>query len=844
MKTKSEVQKELAYRTLARRHLLHFTTYTFPKYKPGWVHDDICRRLERFAIQIEEGRSPRLMLLVPPRNGKALSDDTLVPTPEGLRPHGRLKAGDYVFSYTGEPTQVRAVGAEVAITHEITFTDNEVIRAHALHEWYVWDRSRRRHVVVETRSLVPGRHFLPPPPALRYPVSSEPLLVDPYFLGVWLGDGASAEPRICGAEADLEHIAGQIHYDKGSRYIHPGTGVHYQYYKGIVASLRTLSVLGNKHIPEQYLRATQPERRALLAGLVDTDGSVESPSGRVRFSSVSERLVRDVQTLVRSFGYRASVHYVPEDTRDRPIHGGALWCVQWTPHDGQGGGTLPRKVCGRVRTRARTGIRHVVRMQTPVPGRCVQVAARDGLYLASASHKVTHNSELASIRFPAWYLGHNPDHDIINVGYNLDLPLSFSRKVRSLLRDTRYHTLFPQTRLRSDTQSAEQWATTAGGGYIASGVGGGITGKGAHVLTIDDPIKNQKDAESLNVRNDLWDFYQSTAMTRLAPGGGVLLIETWWHDNDLAGRLQEAARKNPFADQFEIVRYPALSEQWEYRHKETLDIVRTDEYEPSLLLQGYELLRPKDQALHPERYDTAYMKRLRENLQPRIWSALYQQNPVPDEGIYFRKEYIVTESEAPQPKGLRTFTTWDFAIGTKQQNDFTVGTTVTQDFEDVLHLRDVCRIKVDTLQIVENMLRVAEQYRDVPGYFIGVEKGQIWLSIEPLLRKTMQERKLYVPYEVLTPQHDKMVRARPLQGRMQQGKVRILANAPWFSAVEQELLRFPAGAHDDIVDALAWAAQLSISRPPPRPKKRPRRKSWKDKLDALVRSKSGDHMTA
>jgi len=454
-------------------------------------------------------------------------------------------------------------------------------------------------------------------------------------------------------------------------------------------------------------------------------------------------------------------------------------------------------------------------------------------------------SELASIRFPAWHLGHYPQHEIINVGYNLDLPMKFSRKVREISRDPLYTAIFPDTQLDPDSQSVEAWNTTKGGGFTAAGVGGGITGKGAHILIVDDPIKNQEEADSVLVRDKLWDWYQSTAYTRLAPGGGVLCIETWWNDDDLAGRLQVAMRKDPEADQFEIVRYPALSEAWEYRDVDTGEIHRFHVEQPDA--QKLELLRPKDECLHEARYPTAALKRIRANLQPRIWSALYQQNPVPDEGMYFKREYFrYANHPPPVSHGARVFTAWDFAIGEKQQNDWTVGATVMQDEMDTLYVLDVFRMKADSLHIIEAMLDVAERWGSIPGvaYQMGAEDGQIWRSIEPLLKKRMAERKLFPPYEVLRPLTDKMARARPLQGRLQQGRVVFPEGADWVAQAEQELLRFPAGAHDDVVDALAWVVHLCLASPPPQRPEPPRLPSWRDKLDAMVSGSTGSHMTA
>lgn len=474
-------------------------------------------------------------------------------------------------------------------------------------------------------------------------------------------------------------------------------------------------------------------------------------------------------------------------------------------------------------------------------------------------------SELASVRFPAYVLGHHPDWELINCGYNLDLPMKFSRKVREIARDPGYKPLYPSTVLDPDSQSAEAWNTTAGGGFTAAGVGGGITGKGATILIIDDPIKNQEEADSIIVRDGLWDWYWSTAYSRLAPGGGVLVIQTWWHDDDLAGRLQQKMQTEDEADQFVIIKYPALAEKWEYRNKVTDLIERYDTpldsshlelrapmreaciSIPSSIDDTYDLLRMPGEALHPERYSEKMMNAMRANQPPRIWSALYQQNPVPDEGIYFRKEYFKYEPTPPAAYNRNVYQAWDFAIGEKQANDYTVGATIIQDENDYLHVVELVRFRGDSFTIVEEILNAAERWGSEPTapLILGFEDSQIWKAIKPLLSKRMAERRQYPSYEVLKPLTDKLARARTLQGRMQQGRVYFPTEAAWLNDLQTELLRFPAAAHDDIVDALAWATNLCVGKSPklmPQPKPLP---SWKDKLRQFVETSDGStHMSA
>jgi predicted phage terminase large subunit-like protein len=460
-------------------------------------------------------------------------------------------------------------------------------------------------------------------------------------------------------------------------------------------------------------------------------------------------------------------------------------------------------------------------------------------------------SELASIRFPAWHLGRNPTHEIINVGYNLDLPMRFSRKVREIFRDPAFTALFPTAKIDQDSQGLEAWLTTEGGGFTAAGRGGGITGKGAHVLIVDDPLKNQEEADSAVTRDGLWDWYLSTAYTRLAPGGGVLVIETWWNDDDLAGRLQAAAENDPEADQFEVVKYPALAEQYEFRDKNTLKIERVSEAEPELLSslqasEDLELLRKPGEALHTARYDADALKRIRAVQDVRIWSALYQQNPVPDEGMYFKQDWLKVQATIPDPYQAYIYTAWDFAIGEKQTNDYTVGCTLLRDANDVLYLLDMTRARIDTFDIVEAILDTYVRWGHQPGsqYFLGFEDGQIWKSLAPVLRRRMVERGTYPAFEVLKPLTDKQVRARPLQGRMQQGMLVLPEGAPWRKDVEHELLRFPAGKHDDIVDSLAWAVRLTLGHGPPQRRVVQGTKGWKDKLSGHHSLGEGSHLVA
>lgn len=214
-------------------------------------------------------------------------------------------------------------------------------------------------------------------------------------------------------------------------------------------------------------------------------------------------------------------------------------------------------------------------------------------------------SEEVTIRFPAWALGRNPKRQIITACYNADLANGFGRAVRNIVSSPCYGNIF-KARLARDSQAANRWNTRDGGAYIAAGVGTAITGRGADIFIIDDPLKDRAEAESELRRQAVWDWYTSTAYTRLMPGGAVIIVQTRWHEDDLAGRLLSHQERG--------------GDQW---HR--LDL-------PAINGEG--------QALWPERYPLPALLRIKAAIGPRDWSALYQQSPSPDDGEFFRRAWF------------------------------------------------------------------------------------------------------------------------------------------------------------------------------------------------------------
>ena len=166
-------------------------------------------------------------------------------------------------------------------------------------------------------------------------------------------------------------------------------------------------------------------------------------------------------------------------------------------------------------------------------------------------------SELASNFFPSWFLGRNPDKYVIFSTYAQELADDFGRKVRNTMRDERFSQVFSNVQLDDTSQSARRFGTNKLGTYFAVGAGGAITGRGAHLLIVDDIIKGREDADSTAIRRSVTDWYKSVAYTRLMPGGRIVIVGTRWHEADLLGFVLEEATHEPW----EVINLPAIADE-------------------------------------------------------------------------------------------------------------------------------------------------------------------------------------------------------------------------------------------------------------------------------------------
>ena len=401
-------------------------------------------------------------------------------------------------------------------------------------------------------------------------------------------------------------------------------------------------------------------------------------------------------------------------------------------------------------------------------------------------------SEIVSRRFPAYALGKNPDLQIIATSYSADLVSRFNRDVQRIIDDDIYREIFPSTTLNGrnvKTDAKGAYIRTSDlfevvghkGSYRSTGVGGGITGQGADILIVDDPIKDRAEANSPTIREKLWDWYTSTAYTRLSPGGGVIVMATRWHTDDLIGRLIQKMQEGS-GDKFDVIIYPAIAEQDEPHRK-------------------------AGEALHPERYDLEQLNAIRQTIGPQDWSALYQQRPVPEGGAVFKIAAFKRWNSTNLPPAFdQILGSWDMTFKDSKSSDYVVGQVWGRKGVD-LYLLDLFRGQWDFTKTLEMFALMTAKYPRTHRWLI--EDKANGSAIISVLKKQIHG------ITPITPTESKLERAYAITPLIEAGNVYIPESATWLANFEDELLNFPAGAHDDQVDsmtqALNFARQHTVS---------------------------------
>lgn len=387
-------------------------------------------------------------------------------------------------------------------------------------------------------------------------------------------------------------------------------------------------------------------------------------------------------------------------------------------------------------------------------------------------------STYVSVLFPAWYMATHPTHNVLAATHSVEFAERWGRKVRN---DVSLNAKILGIEPDKANQAAARWALTSGGEYYGVGAGVGISGFRADLGLIDDPFGNREDAWSETVRAKRWDWYVDDFSARLKPGARRVIMHTRWHEEDIAGRVLEQIARG-------IVKAKVLSI-------------------PAIAKEGDALGRKPGEYLwdEPAGYNYGgYLRSRQAESSAMMWSALYQQEPAPEEGDYFKSEWLRPYDIAPARETLRVYGASDYAV-TADGGDYTVHVVVGIDPHGNMYLLDLWRKQASSDEWIEAFCDIVLKWKPI-GW--AEEQGQIRAGVGPFLDRRSRERRAYVARDQFPTRGDKAVRAQSIRGRMASHGLYVPERAGWYPTLRSELLSFPAGKHDDQVDALGLVGQL------------------------------------
>lgn len=419
-------------------------------------------------------------------------------------------------------------------------------------------------------------------------------------------------------------------------------------------------------------------------------------------------------------------------------------------------------------------------------------------------------TDLVSKHLPAWYLGNYPKNNVILSSYSADLSNSNSNAAKNIFKS--WAPILWNVNPSKTTFKKTLWETQYGGAALSSGIGGGITGFGADLFVIDDFLKDYEEAESQRIRDNIWNWWQSVALTRLHPGAVVIIIATRWNEDDLIGRLKKQMKNDPdeFPFECEEINFPAIAEQ-----DNNDDILGREEGE----------------ALWGSRYSAGRLKNVMKAVGHYIWNALFQGNPTPRSGSLFKRDnfryyerdtqgnYVCWRRDITEPliiskKTLIKRTYLDPAIEIKKTNDPSgLGAWGYCPVNRVWLLLDTISERIEFTKVDEVMYNFAWKNNCSS---IGVENEKLGKVIVKQSAGNDKYKGKTIPLnEVPIGGLDKYARAVPMATYIENERVFFLKDAPWLGAYESQLIKFPNDDHDEFVDITSMAsemeAKLSIS---------------------------------
>lgn len=622
----------------SRNRLINFARYMQPDLALEPFHVVYYTLLDMFA----HGKIRKMIVQMPPQHGKEISDNQIVATTKGIKKHGDLIVGDYVFGRDGTPVKVLWVSEKTRSEYVVSFSDGAKIECHGNHEWTVYNRFRQKEETIETKHMASSTIYNGDGKRgsrYKYQVDSNVCVMfdsrnvdlDPYVLGAWLGDGDSSCGIIHIGNNDVEIIGNSTYKFKESK----GTTTRKFYSPELNILLKNNGLIKNKHVPDMYKYNSVEVRKNVIAGLIDTDGYVYHRNGRITISNTNKRIIDDAAFILRSLGQSVVVcEFKPRVSSSGIVGKKIVYQLCFNPTM-----TFPTKVKRKKITKLsinkKRAIVSIERKEGLGYGNCIQVDG--GIYLVGDTFIPTHNSEGSSRKLPAFMLGLNPDTKICIGSYAATIARDFNRDVQRIIDTPSYRELFPETYLNGSN------VVTMANTYLRNsdviemvgrkgllrvvGRGGSLTSKTVDVSILDDVYKDYAEGNSPIVRNAAWKWYTTVVRTRLHNDSQELIVFTRWHDDDLIGRIEKSGETVIEIKSWDDVKnIPAGA--WVRINFEGLKTGEPTEIDP----------REPGAALWDRRHSRAKLEGQRA-LDPVQFQCLYQGNPGNAEGKLYRNPF-------------------------------------------------------------------------------------------------------------------------------------------------------------------------------------------------------------
>lgn len=543
-----------------------------------------------------DGRLDLLCISLPPGTGKALAFETPVLTKNGWKQHGDLTIRDEVIAPNGRFVKVLAIHPVCDMEYEVSFSNGEKIICHGNHEWTVYNRHRQKLEVLATKDMIDGiendikgrghrYHYML---THRDPVQGleKKLPVDPYVLGVWLGDGTNRNPTVCNAKTDKVIIDTVLSngYTMAWDTVQKNTGVHYYGFKELRQQLQTVGMCHSrtkttKHIPDEYFTANIGQRLELLAGLIDTDGCLISVERKYSFTTAEEALRDDFVSLLSTFGWRCTVtECLPKISSSGIVGKRTYWCIKFNPTM-EIPCKVPRKQLFMFSEQRRVSIVNIKPCKGHL-GNCITVEG--GEYLVGRRMVPTHNSTL-KIMLYSWLMGKFPDKPNLDSGHSGMMTSSTYEGVLSVLSDPieyLWRDVFPEAgsvitnakELTIDIGKKHRFST-----LTCRAIGASLTGatRCEGILGADDLVSGIEESMSKERLDKKWDAYVNDLKSRKKEGARELHISTRWSVHDVIGRLERQYEGDPRA---KFIVIPALDEKGESNFEYTSGVGFSKKY--------------------------------------------------------------------------------------------------------------------------------------------------------------------------------------------------------------------------------------------------------------------------